>query len=235
MAYTAEILGSSIIVVGDFNPAIFSPDWLERNSLIGTEDADAAREGTEGREMIVSKQVATFETGWFALQVVDNRLSLASKGGLSPAFKDLAVGIIQLVPHTPVVAVGLNFMGDFKPKSEDDYYRVGDVFAPKAIWNALYPDHMAGLAELTILLQQGVRGKPPETKDEKRITVRPSAKIKYGVHLSFNDHRDVRATEDNIRPAERVAAIIDEQWESTWKDAIRAFDSMLSEALGKAD
>lgn len=235
MPYTAEILASSIIVVGRFNPAIFTPDWLERNGLIGSDDADAAREGTEEGPLIVSKQVATFATGWFTLQVLDNRLALTSKGALSPAFKDLAVGIFQLVPHTPVVAVGLNFMGHFKLKGEDDYHRVGDVLAPKTIWHALYPEHMVGLAELSILIQQGVRGKPPETSDARRITVQPSTRLKYGIQMSYNDHHQVQTTDDPARPAERVAAIIDDQWESSWQDAVRDFDTVLSMALKGAD
>jgi hypothetical protein len=145
------------------------------------------------------------------------------------------VGIFQLVPHTPVVAVGLNFLGHFKLNGEDDYHRVGDVLAPKRIWNSLYPERMVGLAELTVLIQQGVRGKPPETNDARRITVQPSTKIKYGIHLSYNDHHDVRTADDNTRPAERVAEIIDSQWELSWQDSIRAFDVVLSMALNTTD
>jgi hypothetical protein len=40
VAYTAEILASTIVAVGDFNPAIFTADWLEANGLIGSDDAD---------------------------------------------------------------------------------------------------------------------------------------------------------------------------------------------------
>ena len=39
MTRTADIFGSSVVAVGAFNPAIFSPDWLERNKLIGQDDA----------------------------------------------------------------------------------------------------------------------------------------------------------------------------------------------------
>jgi hypothetical protein len=121
VTHTAEILTSSIVAVGDFNPAIFSPDWLERNDLIGEGDADTAREGGRTRSMmLVSHQATTFETEWFALQVLESQFSLTSKDVLSPAFKDLAVGIFQLVPHTPVTAVGLNFLGHFKLASEHD-------------------------------------------------------------------------------------------------------------------
>ena len=234
MAHTAEIFTSAIVAVGDFNPAIFSPDWLERNRLIGKDDADTVREGGQGKSLLVSHQVAVFETKWFALQVLENQFSLTSKDALSPAFKDLAVGIFQLVPHTPVTAVGLNFLGHYKLASEADYHRVGDVLAPKDIWKALYPDDMPGLADLTIRIQHGIRGEPLKTKDEKRIAIQPSDKIRFGAFLSYNDHHDVSSSdEDKLSPAERAANVIDSEWESSWQDAVRVFDGVLSKALSK--
>lgn len=229
-----EILTSAIVAVGDFNPAIFSPDWLERNDLIGEGDADTAREGSQGRQMLVSHQVTTFETEWFALQILENQFSLTSKGAFSPAFKDLAVGIFQLVPHTPVTAVGLNFQGHYKLADEDEYYRLGDVLAPKDIWQDLFPRETAGLSDLTIQIQNWTRGEPLKTNDQRLISVQPSKKIKFGVYLSYNDHHDLSPiNEENPTPGERVATVIDNEWESSWKDAVRVFDGVLSKALGK--
>ena len=128
VSYTAEIFGSSIVLVGQFNPAIFTADWLERNSLIGSEDAEYARASTN---VLVSHAVAVCETEWFALQVLENQFSLTSKGALSHAFRDLAEGIATLVPHTPVTALGLNFMGHYKMSTEAGYHMVGDVLVPK--------------------------------------------------------------------------------------------------------
>jgi hypothetical protein len=233
VAHTAEIqiFTSSIVAAGDFNPAIFSPDWLERNKLIGEGDATVAREGSQGRQLLVSHQVSTFESEWFALQVVENQLSLTSKGVLSLAFKDLAAGIFQLVSHTPVTAVGLNFVGQYKFASEENYHKVGDVLAPKGIWSTLYPDECAGLEQITIRFKRGTRDKPEETKDEKRITLQPSRNIKYGVSLSLNDHHDVTVGEGELTPAERVAIIVDEQWEPVWRNAVDVFDKLLSNAV----
>jgi hypothetical protein len=231
VAYTAEIFTSAIVVVGDFNPAIFTPDWLEKTALIGGGDADAAR---ESKSLLVSHQVSNLETKWFALQVTENRLSLTSKDVVSPAFKDLAVGIFQLVPHTPIAAVGMNFLGHYKLAGDDDYHRVGDMLAPKDIWKALYPDEMQGLQVLTIRVQRGTRAEPLKSRDEKRISVQPSERVKCGVFLSYNDHHAVGTSDDeSLRPGERVAAIIDGQWESSWQDALRVFDGILSSTLGK--
>lgn len=234
MAHTAEILTSAIIVVGDFNPSIFSPDWLEGNKLIGKGDADAVREGSQDNSMIVSHQVATFGTKWFSLQVLENQFSLTSKDALSPAFKDLAVGIFQLIPHTPVTAVGLNFLAHFKLANEQEHYQVGDVLAPKAIWKNIYPEGQTGLASLTMRIIPAARGEAPKNNDEKRITLQASNKFKYGVLLSYNDHHDVvSASGDNMKTAERVAEVIENCWELAWKDSIRAFDGLLSNALPK--
>ena len=231
MTYKAEILTSSFVVVGDFNPAIFSPIWLERNKLIGEGDAAKALEGSEGRQCLISHQISNFETDWFTLQVVENQFTLTSRGALSPALKDLAVGIFQLVSHTPVSAIGLNFTGHFKLASQKHYHEVGDLLAPKDIWDTLYPDASAGLELLTIRIQQGTRDKPADTKDEKRITLQPFRSFKYGISLSFNDHHDVATVDVNeLTSAEQVATIIDEQWEDAWEDALRVFDQVLSMA-----
>lgn len=64
MYATIETLDASIIVIGDFNPVVISPDWLERNNFIGKDDAEDARndDGT-----VISRKVTQFETSWFAL------------------------------------------------------------------------------------------------------------------------------------------------------------------------
>ncbi len=231
MPRTAEIFSSAIVAVGAFNPAIFSPDWLEKNNLLGSEDADAAR---ELKSLVVSHQVTVYETEWFALQILENQFSLTSKGALSLAFKDLAVGILTLVPHTPVTAIGLNFLGHYRLDSEADWHKFGDVLAPKQIWKELYSveKYAAGIADLTMLIQEGQRGQEFKKGDERRISIQPSAKIKYGTFMSYNDHRVVTANDaDNKTAAESAAEIAARDWQSSWDDAVRVFDGLIAKAL----
>lgn len=234
MTPTPEIFSSSIVAVGDFNPAIFSPDWLEQNKLIGEADAEFARERVPDRSLFVSHQVTKFESEWFVLQVLEKRFLLISKGVLSLSFKDLAAGIFQLLPHIPINAVGLNFVGHFKLENQDDYHKIGDILAPKDIWKTLYPSDFPGLEQITVRFQKGPRDNPVPTKDEKRITVQPSLKLKYGIILSLNDHRDVSIRDDDgLTAAERVRSIVDTQWEHVWHDAERVFNNLLSQALAQ--
>lgn len=231
MNYTPEIFGSSIVVLGAFNPAIFSPDWLERNSLIGAQDAEAARAASN---MIVSHQVSVFETKWFALQVVENQFVLNSKSALSPAFRDLAIGMLSLVPHTPVTALGLNFMADYRLPDVEQYHRVGDVLAPKGIWNDLFPGENinCGMGNLTIRVAPAGRDKIPDTKNQRQVFVQPSQSLKYGVHFAYNDHRDLtETTSSRETPAERAVSIVANEWETAQADASRIFDGVLKKTL----
>ena len=229
MIREADIFGSSIVALGDFNPVIFSPDWLGRNQLIGQSDIDNANNGSS---LIISQQLTVFETGWFTLQVLNNQLSLISKGALTLAFRDLAVGIFTLVSHTPISAIGLNFSAHFRFSTEE-YHKIGDVLAPKTIWNSLYPDkYSAGLANLTIKLQDSERGKSLRSSNEKNISVQPSDKLKNGVLLSLNDHRKiVEANDNNMTAAEQTATLIDAEWEKSRTDAIETFDAIISRTL----
>lgn len=226
----ADIFSSSIVAVGAFNPAIFTPDWLERNNLIGKDDLDGAR---RGESLIVSRQVCAFETDWFGLQVLEEQFSLTSKGPLTPAFADLAIGILALVPHTPITAVGLNFLGHYRLASTDEYHQVGDVLAPKDIWSSLYPEEhsTAGLADLTMRIQQTDKDRNPISGDEKRISIQPSTKVRCGVFFAYNDHHVVASNNDAVTAAEVAADTIVANWEPSWQDAVRVFDGILSQAL----
>ena len=236
MPFKAEIFTSVIVVLGDFNPAIFTPDWFERNNLIGEGDATVAREGGTGKQPLISRQVSNFETEWFTLQVLDSQLSLTSRNVLNPAFKDLTVGIFQLLSQTPVRAIGLNFIGHFKFNTMENLHKVGDTFAPKNIWNTLYPDNFyTGLEKLTIRIQNGSRESGPVNNDEKRITLERSNNFKYGIALSINDHHDLTRDDDNSTPAERLVSIVEGQWESVWHDAERVFDKLLSMTLMESE
>ena len=123
-------------------------------------------------------------------------------------------------------------MGHFKLGSEDEYHQVGDIFAPKEIWNDLYPEHHEGLMSLSVRMEPGPRDAPKNSKDHKNISIQPSPKIKFGAYLSYNSHHDISVTDDDSKPAERAAAIIDENWEASWHDAERVFDGVLSQSLG---
>ena len=198
--------------------------------MIGADDADNAKQASS---LIVSHQVTVFETEWFAFQVLENQFSLTSKGALTPAFKDLAVGILSLVPQTPITAIGLNYFAHFRLATEADYHKVGDVLAPKTIWNSLYSTKSAvGLTNLTIKFEDAERGHLPRSGNTKQIAVQPSNKLKFGVLLSLNDHREIiESSAVGTTTAEQAAAVVDADWQKSRDDSVRVFDSTVSQSL----
>jgi hypothetical protein len=139
----------------------------------------------------------------------------------------------SLVPHTPITAIGLNYLAHFRLNTEAEYHRIGDVLAPKTIWNSLYPgQYSAGLANLTIKIQDAERGQTPHSGNQRQIAVQPSNKFKFGVFLSLNDHREIieSITADKTT-AEQAAAIVDADWQKSWEDSVRVFDLVVSQSL----
>jgi hypothetical protein len=231
MAAAPEIFGSSIVALGSFNAAIFTPDWLERNNLIGSEDAEGAQSSDS---LVVSKGLAQVETNWFQLQVLENRLAVTSKDVLSPQLKDLAVGMFSLLLQTPVTAVGLNFTAHYRLDRVQDYHKIGDVLAPKDIWTELYPgpDVNTGLGNLTIVVEPFKRDAAPTTRDRKQIAVQPSPQIKNGVLFSLNDHHEIVVSEqEKSTSAEIALRIVEQNWQTGWDEAKRVFDGTLERAL----
>lgn len=232
MTYTAEIFGSTIVAVGIFNPATFSVDMLKENGLLGAEDADLARD--QG-SYVLTRQVSTLETEWVRLQVLENQLLIMSKGALSPAVRDIAVGILSLLSYTNISAVGLGFFGHYKMSSRADYHRVGDVFAPKTIWNDIFPteNHNTGMETLTVTVQPARREENAAMRNVKQITLQPSKLILDGLFLSCNDHVVEADDHTEIGTAERVARLIGAKWEPSWVEAVKLFESLISKALGE--
>lgn len=226
------MFGSSVVAVGRFNPPIISPDWLERNKLLGKDDAEAARQAPS---FLLSHQVSQFETSWCGVQVLANQFSVQSKGALTEQLKDLIAGIYTLLPQTPVDAIGLNFHGHFKMPSEEAWHRVGDCFAPKQIWDRIFPTDTfnTGLQDLTVRVFPGKRGEVPRNNDHKNITLQPSGQIRGGVYLQLNDNHDLTKPEaaDQRTPAERAADIVDREWNVTREQAEKLFEELLSHAL----
>ena len=236
MAYSAEIFTAGIVVLGDFNPAIFSPDWLERNGLMGQADAEFA---SKSESLVLSRQVAIVDSPWFVLQVVEDQFSLTGKGALTPALRDLASGIFSLLSHTPVRALGMNFMGHYKIHDTAAYHKFGDVLAPKGPWEAacgIDGNVAIGLTNMSVRIQEGTRDSSPVTSNAVNISVQPSTVVQpTGIYFQYNDHRDIAAAASDklISPANVVVDVLDGEWEPSWHLSSALFSNLLTEAIGE--
>lgn len=235
MSPTLEKFGANIVVVGNFNPRIFTVDWLERNELIGPDDAETAR---QEKEMLVTSQVSRIETEWFLLQVLEQRLSIESRGVVTPKIQDLAIGIFSVLVHLPVGAIGINFDAHYGIGSVDGLHKIGDALAPKGPWHKAYPaeTHAAGLERLTIRIDPFPRGgEAPQFRDYKQYELQPSKHVSNGVYVTYNNHFDIEFREDasdNKGTSAAISAkILEECWQASWDESTKTFLSVLEQAL----
>lgn len=231
--YKPEVISASVVAIGAFNPAIFTPDWLERNGLIGSDDANGMR---AAENLVVTRQVTLLEAESFTLQVEQNKFTASCKGVLTPALRDLVIGIFELVSHTPIRALGQNFDTLFKFLDEASYHRVGDVLAPKSLWGNVYSaDRFAiGLDKLIIKIQEGQRFEKFHSNNCRNIIVERGATSFPAINFTYNDHHELAENRaDGRSQAEDAAEILRNEWETAWHDATQTFRQIIDLALAK--
>ena len=115
MNLEAEDVG--VVFVGNFNPAIFHPEWLYTHNLISEDDRDQAIEKLK----VVHKAVSDFPIksddvfgSTLQLLVTVDRFQLIGDFKWNHEVRDLAVGIFSLLEHCPVTAMGVNRSLHFK-------------------------------------------------------------------------------------------------------------------------
>jgi hypothetical protein len=211
-----QIEGISIVLIGNLNPAIFHPSWFAAHNLIRAEEADAANLN------IVHPDVASFKTEWLEVNIVRDRLQISTaQESHYEALRDIAVGILGLLSHTPIRVMGINRDFHFDLVSEDLWNGLGHRLVPKQDWNPLLKS--PGMQNLVV---QGVR--PDDFKGYLRVTVQPSARIKYGVFIEVNDHYILKMDEKEADGAEKARLILSERWNESME---RGFE--IAQAIAK--
>lgn len=211
----AEMDGASIVMIGSFNPAIFQPRWLGVQGLIRPEEAETAK------ITVIQAEVADFSTEWFQVQVLQNRLMLAS---VDPrhyaALRDLCAGIFDLLPHTPITAFGINRQFHFSMPSIEAWHSIGHRLAPKDAWNPIM--EKPGLRSMTI---QGLRKQIDP--GILYIKVEPSLRINPGVFVEVNE--EFRPSDDRqTQGAGWVRKPLNDHWDVIMNFSEEAAEHILS-------
>ena len=173
----ADTEGVSIVLRGHFNPAIITHGWLMAQKLISVEDF------TETRPDLLTPDVSHFETPWFQCHATSDMLQI-STGDPSEMerARDIAVGILRALPHTPVAVMGLNDDFHFQTKGQSQWDAVGDALAPKEPW----ADTLRFPGTLSLVM---LAARTDEETGRVRVTVEPSNRVSpFGIYVGYNDH-----------------------------------------------
>jgi hypothetical protein len=213
-----ELEGASFVAIGSFNPTIFQPRWLGAQQLIRPEEAENAK------ITVIQAEIADFSTGWFQLQVLQNRLQLASQDPRQYGpLRDLASALFVLLPHTPVKLVGVTRTFHFKMPSIEAWHTVGHVLAPKEVWNELLVQ--PGLRAIVV---QGARKDAP-SGGRVHVKIEPSTKVELGLYVEVNEEFQAPTNDDSalVDGSNWVSNRLTEHWEPIIRFAETVADRFL--------
>lgn len=188
MRIEPEISGASVVLLGNFNPAIFTPAWFALHGLLPEHTADNAD------LQVAHPQLTVFSTEWLHLEVTTDRFSANIQQEPFIRASDLAVRVFkEYLHHTPLKAVGINREVHFRVADQDTRDQIGRKLAPTEPWGHWRDDleldsAHGGMRSLTMSSTQPV-GRPPG--GQLNVLVEPSVQVdngRTGVCVRINDH-----------------------------------------------
>jgi len=230
-----ELEGASIVVIGNFNPAIFHPMWFKVNELLADAEADTAELD------FVSSEITSFTTKWCRVQVLAERFSVETTDSARiPEIVDLVRGVFSQLEHCPIRAFGLNRHFHFKMASEAEWHAIGHLLAPKAIWEPVVES--PGTRSLSIW---SAVTEENECRSRLQVRFEPSGKVRPGVFFEINRHYDVLAVADDAidtspEDARELAFLTDgtrvlqEVLPDAWRDFERESEHVVQHILSTA-
>ena len=231
MRIEPEISGVNVVILGDFNPAIFTPAWFVLHGLLPEDVAESAELG------IAHRQVAEFIAEWLRIQVTSERFFAETLQSPYVRLCDLVARTFkEYLHHTPIRAFGINRDVHFKVKSFAERNRIGKTLAPVKPWgefgqNLGLDSESGGMTSLT-MSQVGPDGRPKG--GQINITVEPSVRIgngRTGVYVRVNDHYAIENTE--TRSAGRLMQLFERNFDTSIRRSEDIIDHVMSLATEK--
>lgn len=223
---TIEVAGISVVAAGAFNPAIFHPSWLAEKGLLPSDLVEEALK----RETITTRQLAAYTVDWLSVQVTQEQAVFATADeGREFDLRDLAKAVLDLLPETPIDAVGINSDAHFRAASEEDWHAIGDQFLPKDFWQPLFEgeEWIRRANGLSVGMRSlAVEAWRNDIAGFVRTEIAPSVRLApNGIYTGVNSHFQLSGNGKKGNGYE-AARIIEMHW-----DATRALERELIDRL----
>ena len=207
-----EITELSLVLLGNFNPPIFSPSWLRYKNLIREEEFKSSK--TE----IITPHISKFSLDWLNVEVTNTRCQFKTIDGTRfELLRDLVVNTFKILKETPMSAFGINKISDFQVTIED-YDKAGDILTPFKNWDDIFTDPRLLRVEM---IQES---REDDEKGSRRIRVMPSVLVKpYGIRIDVNSHFEV----NDYNSMDEKLKILIEKWEDELSKASHYSEAIL--------
>lgn len=223
---------TSVVLVGKFNPAIFSPAWLSKVGLITDEQFEAAT------IEIVHSDIAKFQANDLRYEVLSNRFQIQMTGDPAIRTCDMASAIFgRLLPHTPILQAGINFEVQFATASLLQRTNFGRALAPTAPWGS-FGERIAKSEGKQIggMLSLSMRelGIPGRENGWRQVKIEPSGKGRpeTGVAVHINDHFETYSDDADVIGAKKTVMVLQENFDESISEAKRIVSDLIKFSEG---
>ncbi len=208
----SEIGDVSVVLLGSFNPVIFSPAWFEHYEILSKKDTQ------DIKVTVIHPEVTEIQNEWIHLQVQPNRFYARIS---EPPYIRLCDFVVKTfrenLNHTPLAILGINRRVHFGTQSDADRDRIGRLLAPHDPWGKWgkligsgRDEKHGGMTSLTMQIR--------DFKDRKKgfinISIQPSTKVDAGIFMEVNDHYELTDTEDELG-SDKIIDLLGEQFETS--------------------
>jgi hypothetical protein len=228
MRIEPELGGCSIVLVGHFNPLIFSPAWFARNGIVSDAEADSAVVG------IIHPDIANFNLGKIQIQVERTRFNAETAEAPWVALCDFVIKTFaEFLVHTPINQMGINRTVHFSVGSETTRNKIGHTLAPLGPWGRWGQEMMAsdttaraGFSNITMLQPKIVN---KEITGHHQAQVQPSTHLRgnAGIFMNVNDHYSFKDLQSTVG-CEEVMASLSENFDGSIKNSEEIIDQIMS-------
>ena len=227
--FNPEKKDCSIVLIGKFNPEMFTPDWFLKHQIIREEDAVFAnnqKDNYPNYPFIISNQLTMFMTNNISLRVEPNRFTVSANREPFLEIKDFVVNTFNKLGALEITAFGINYSAHYHIDSPHEYQLIGDRLAPKNYWKELLGDEVSGDDRHSGLTS--IRVAKSTENNSLTIELQPSIHVKYGVYIRANDHHVVEKDDND---AETVATEIESIFENRIEKMKFLQENLLDEVL----
>lgn len=216
MALEPKFLDLNCVLVGNFNPAIFHPEWFRKNGLFRDEEIDLVLEEPKDKDsknrMFFLSDFSQFNVTNIGIRVeLDRFQALTGEKVKFPILRDVVAGSFKILDQTPIRAMGINIRGDYEFESKTSWDQISELLGPKEPWTDIL-----GETDLSSFARKG--GNPWDKDGYIRIRVEPSNKFDFGIFVDINNHFNLENKETS-----QMVEILHDKWEEIIKTSI---DSM---------
>ena len=129
MRIDPELTGASLVLIGNFNPSIFTPAWFAWQDLLPEKTVNVSE------LQVAQPQNTAFRADWLEFKALPERFAISTTQSPFIRLRDLGIRIFRdKLPHTPLRAMGINRQVHFLVNSLEERDRIGRSLAPVEPW-----------------------------------------------------------------------------------------------------